>query len=125
MLSDARRSLVAELLHSNRAVTITDLQARFDISPMTARRDLRCWRSAAWRGAHMEARCCYPHASTRSRDAFEQHPRPRRPWPKPRMRFIRRAALERGDEREPAPVGVEGPALGRRQVGRPADAMRT
>src|SRR5690242_20564807 len=39
-LSEERRSLVAEMLQSEGAVTITDLQARFGVSPMTARRDL-------------------------------------------------------------------------------------
>src|ERR1700754_580683 len=40
VLSEARRTQVAEMLQSAGAVTITDLQARFGISPMTARRDL-------------------------------------------------------------------------------------
>src|SRR4051794_27551207 len=40
VLSEERRSLVAEMLQSAGAVTITDLQARFGVSPMTARRDL-------------------------------------------------------------------------------------
>jgi DeoR/GlpR family transcriptional regulator of sugar metabolism len=39
-LGEARRTLVAELLQSTGAVTITDLQDRFGVSPMTARRDL-------------------------------------------------------------------------------------
>src|SRR3954452_13368692 len=40
MLSEARRSMVADMLQAAGAVTITDLQARFSVSPMTARRDL-------------------------------------------------------------------------------------
>src|SRR4051794_16072153 len=40
VLGETRRSLVAEMLQSSGAVTITDLQARFGVSPMTARRDL-------------------------------------------------------------------------------------
>src|SRR3954464_15706196 len=40
MLSEARRSMVADMLQATGAVTITDLQARFSVSPMTARRDL-------------------------------------------------------------------------------------
>src|SRR3954467_10989591 len=40
VLSEARRTQVAEMLQSAGAVTITDLQARFGVSPMTARRDL-------------------------------------------------------------------------------------
>ena len=39
-LSEERRALVAELLQRDGAVTITDLRARFDVSTMTARRDL-------------------------------------------------------------------------------------
>src|SRR4051812_38489501 len=40
LLSEARRSLVTEMLQTAGAVTIPDLQARFGVSPMTARRDL-------------------------------------------------------------------------------------
>ena len=40
VLSEARRSLLAEMLQASGSVTITDLQARFGVSPMTARRDL-------------------------------------------------------------------------------------
>lgn len=39
-LSEERRTLVAEMLHTVGAVTISDLQTRFGVSPMTARRDL-------------------------------------------------------------------------------------
>src|SRR3954447_10917419 len=39
-LSEERRSIVAEWLQSEGAVKITDLQSRFGVSPMTARRDL-------------------------------------------------------------------------------------
>src|SRR3954454_17524245 len=39
-LSEERRSIVAEWLQSAGAGTITDLQSRFGVSPMTARRDL-------------------------------------------------------------------------------------
>src|SRR5215204_6276538 len=39
-LSEARRSLVAAMLQESGAVTITDLQERFGVSPMTVRRDL-------------------------------------------------------------------------------------
>ncbi len=39
-LSEERRSIVAEWLQSEGAVTVTDLQSRFGVSPMTARRDL-------------------------------------------------------------------------------------
>src|SRR4051794_32190809 len=40
VLSEARRTQVAEMLQSAGAVTITDLQSKFGVSPMTARRDL-------------------------------------------------------------------------------------
>src|SRR4051812_26466781 len=40
VLGEARRSQVVEMLQRSGAVTIADLQARFDVSPMTARRDL-------------------------------------------------------------------------------------
>ena len=40
LLSEARRSMVTEMLQASGVVTITDLQARFGVSPMTARRDL-------------------------------------------------------------------------------------
>jgi DeoR/GlpR family transcriptional regulator of sugar metabolism len=40
VLSEARRTIVADMLQSTGAVTITDLQTRFGVSPMTARRDL-------------------------------------------------------------------------------------
>jgi DeoR/GlpR family transcriptional regulator of sugar metabolism len=40
VLGEARRSQVAEMLQTAGAVTVTDLQARFGVSPMTARRDL-------------------------------------------------------------------------------------
>src|SRR5215218_4754802 len=40
MLSEERRSIMVELLQAEGAVTITDLPARFGVSPMTARRDL-------------------------------------------------------------------------------------
>jgi DeoR/GlpR family transcriptional regulator of sugar metabolism len=40
VLTEARRSIVADMLQTAGAVTITDLQARFGVSPMTARRDL-------------------------------------------------------------------------------------
>jgi DeoR/GlpR family transcriptional regulator of sugar metabolism len=40
VLSEARRTIVAEMLHTAGAVTVTDLQDRFGVSPMTARRDL-------------------------------------------------------------------------------------
>jgi DeoR/GlpR family transcriptional regulator of sugar metabolism len=39
-LSEERRALVAEWLQSEGAVKVTDLQSRFGVSPMTARRDL-------------------------------------------------------------------------------------
>ena len=39
-LSEARRSQIAELLQSTGAVTVAEVQTRFGISPMTARRDL-------------------------------------------------------------------------------------
>src|SRR3954467_13288018 len=39
-LSEERRSIVAEWLQSEGAVTVTDLQSGFGVSPMTARRDL-------------------------------------------------------------------------------------
>jgi DeoR/GlpR family transcriptional regulator of sugar metabolism len=39
-LSEERRSMVGEWLQSEGAVTVTDLQSRFGVSPMTARRDL-------------------------------------------------------------------------------------
>src|SRR4051812_32569720 len=40
VLSEARRTQVAEMLQSAGAVTITDRQSKFGVSPMTARRDL-------------------------------------------------------------------------------------
>src|SRR4051794_22482056 len=40
VLGEARRSMVAEMLEASGTVTITDLQSRFGVSPMTARRDL-------------------------------------------------------------------------------------
>ncbi len=40
LLTEARRSQVAEMLQTSGAVTITDVQSRFGVSPMTARRDL-------------------------------------------------------------------------------------
>jgi DeoR/GlpR family transcriptional regulator of sugar metabolism len=40
MLSEARRAQVTEMLNSAGAVTVTELQVRFGVSPMTARRDL-------------------------------------------------------------------------------------
>src|SRR3954468_10467301 len=39
-LGEARRSLVAEMLQSAGAVTVTELRSRFGVSPVTARRDL-------------------------------------------------------------------------------------
>jgi DeoR/GlpR family transcriptional regulator of sugar metabolism len=39
-LGDERRALVSEMLLTGGAVTVSELQARFGISPMTARRDL-------------------------------------------------------------------------------------
>jgi DeoR/GlpR family transcriptional regulator of sugar metabolism len=39
-LSEERRSMVAEILQREGAVRVPDLQARFGVSPMTARRDL-------------------------------------------------------------------------------------
>ena len=39
-LGEQRRDIISELLQESGAVTITDLQARFGVSPMTARRDL-------------------------------------------------------------------------------------
>jgi DeoR/GlpR family transcriptional regulator of sugar metabolism len=40
MLAVARRSAIAALLRDSGAVSVTELEARFGISPMTARRDL-------------------------------------------------------------------------------------
>src|SRR3954453_18916745 len=40
VLSEARRTKVAEMLQTAGAVTVTDLQDRFGVSPMTARGDL-------------------------------------------------------------------------------------
>ncbi|MBE2317645.1 DeoR/GlpR transcriptional regulator [Solirubrobacter sp. CPCC 204708] len=40
LLSEERRRLIAEQLQAAGAVTITEVQARFGVSPMTARRDL-------------------------------------------------------------------------------------
>ena len=39
-LAEARREMIRELLMEAGAVTVSQLQARFGISPMTARRDL-------------------------------------------------------------------------------------
>jgi len=39
-LSEARRTQIAELLQATGAVTVAELQSRFGVSPMTARRDL-------------------------------------------------------------------------------------
>jgi DeoR/GlpR family transcriptional regulator of sugar metabolism len=41
VLADARRSAIAELLRSTGSVTVADLERRFSVSPMTARRDLQ------------------------------------------------------------------------------------
>ena len=40
MLAETRRREIAESLRSNGAVTVAELEARFGVSPMTARRDL-------------------------------------------------------------------------------------
>ena len=40
MLAETRRREIAEALRSNGAVTVAELEARFGVSPMTARRDL-------------------------------------------------------------------------------------
>src|ERR1700750_1302302 len=40
MLAMARRSAIADLLHDAGAVTVSEVEARFGVSPMTARRDL-------------------------------------------------------------------------------------
>jgi DeoR/GlpR family transcriptional regulator of sugar metabolism len=40
MLAMARRSAIADLLRDAGAVTVTELESRFGVSPMTARRDL-------------------------------------------------------------------------------------
>jgi len=40
MLAVARRSAIADLLRDSGAVTVTEVESRFGVSPMTARRDL-------------------------------------------------------------------------------------
>jgi DeoR/GlpR family transcriptional regulator of sugar metabolism len=40
MLAAARRSAIADLLRDTGAVTVTEVESRFGVSPMTARRDL-------------------------------------------------------------------------------------
>lgn len=40
MLADARRFAIAELLRTTGSVTVAELERRFSVSPMTARRDL-------------------------------------------------------------------------------------
>src|SRR3954453_16159786 len=40
MLAMARRSAILELLRARGAVTVTEVEGRFGVSPMTARRDL-------------------------------------------------------------------------------------
>src|SRR5206468_7175703 len=40
MLAMARRSTIADLLRDRGAITVTEVEAQFGISPMTARRDL-------------------------------------------------------------------------------------
>jgi DeoR/GlpR family transcriptional regulator of sugar metabolism len=40
MLAMARRSAIAELLREGGAITVTEVETRFGVSPMTARRDL-------------------------------------------------------------------------------------
>src|SRR3954462_3543580 len=40
MLAMARRSAILELLRAHGAVTVTEVESRFGVSPMTARRDL-------------------------------------------------------------------------------------
>src|SRR5215203_7374859 len=40
VLAETRRREIAEALRSNGAVTVAELEARFGVSPMTARRDL-------------------------------------------------------------------------------------
>src|SRR3954451_17915398 len=39
-LSEARRGMIKDLLLEDGAVTVSELQSRFGVSPMTARRDL-------------------------------------------------------------------------------------
>ena len=39
-LAEGRREAVLELLQAQRAVTVAEIEERFGISPMTARRDL-------------------------------------------------------------------------------------
>src|SRR4051794_7898053 len=40
MLAVARRSAIADLLRDSGAITVTEVESRFGVSPMTARRDL-------------------------------------------------------------------------------------
>ena len=40
MLAVARRSAIADLLRDSGAVTVTEVESHFGVSPMTARRDL-------------------------------------------------------------------------------------
>src|SRR6187551_2910464 len=40
MLAVARRTAIADLLRDSGAVTVTEVEAHFGVSPMTARRDL-------------------------------------------------------------------------------------
>src|SRR3954452_2262008 len=40
MLAMARRSAIADLLRDSGAITVTEVESRFGVSPMTARRDL-------------------------------------------------------------------------------------
>ena len=56
MLAMARRSAIADLLRDSGAVTVTEVQSRFGISPMTARRDLDVLAAARRRPPHARRR---------------------------------------------------------------------
>ena len=74
-MSEERRSIVAEWLQSEGAVTVTDLQSRFGVSPMTARRDLSILAERGSRGGRTAARSC--RRSPRRENSFAQRLRRR------------------------------------------------
>ena len=93
MLAMARRSAIADLLRDSGAITVTEVESRFGVSPMTARRDLPSSSARASPAAPTAAPCCRrsPRRRTRSRSASRSPPRPRPAWPTPRWRCSRRA----------------------------------
>ena len=68
MLAETRRRAIAEALRTSGAVTIAEVEERFGVSPMTARRDLaELERRGVRCGGRTAARCCRPCRRTRTR----------------------------------------------------------